>query len=334
MGDTGPCGPCSEIHIDRGEEACDGRPHAGEACGVNVNGCERFIELANLVFIQFNRDAAGVLTPLPMKHVDTGTGLERVAAVLQSIETGKLLGNYDIDVFRRIINRIEKSTPASRFIRYGFNNPSDDISFRAIADHARAISFLIAEGVRPGNTDREYVLRRLIRRAVRHGRKLGLGEQFLWQICKEVADAMGDSYPELKENSPKIVEVASSEAMKFGETLGRGLELVREWLERKRRIKSNLFPGDIAFQLHDTYGFPIDLTQDLLRDEGFTVNMAGFNRLMEQQRERGGRRAKRKPARRKSSSARASLRASSETIATKPNRKCGKSSPIPRKASR
>jgi len=290
MGETGPCGPCSEIHIDRGAAACNrsGHADAGEECAVNVEGCSRFIELANLVFIQFNRDAAGKLTPLPMKHVDTGTGLERVASVLQSLETGKVLGNYDIDVFKVVIRAIEERAKASQtFVRYGVSQ-NFDVSLRAIADHARAISFLIAEGVVPGNTGRDYVLRRLIRRAVRHGRRLGIRTQFLSSVCSDaVVSAFGETYPELREAKDKISREVSQEESRFAETLDRGLQLIAEWRVRQSTIKSRRFPGDVAFQLYDTYGFPLDLTEDVLRDDGFEVDVAEFNRLMEEQRERG-----------------------------------------------
>jgi len=295
MGETGPCGPCSEIHIDREPErgyptehpgkACDQKAHAGNPCAVNVDGCSRFIELGNLVFIQYNRDAAGKLTPLPMKHVDTGTGLERVAAVMQSLETGRYLGNYDIDLFQKIIKMIEDQT--GRRKSYGIN-VKDDISFRAIADHARVATFLIADGILPGNSDRSYVLRRLIRRAVRHGRRLDLRPGFLAAVCTSgVVPAMSGGYPELNPLRDRVGQVIQEEEMRFGETLERGLELIAEWRERRRTIKSTEFPGDVAFQLHDTYGFPIDLTQDILREDGFTVDVAGFERLMEEQRERG-----------------------------------------------
>ncbi|MBE3604544.1 alanine--tRNA ligase [bacterium] len=296
MGETGPCGPCSEIHIDRGVEASKQCPHPANRCGVNVDGCARYIELGNLVFIQYNRDAAGKLTPLPKKHVDTGTGLERVAAVLQSLETGKLLGNYDIDLFRTIITGIEDQVKVlarnGPNLRYGANAKSD-ISFRAIADHARAISFLICDGVQPGNSDREYVLRRLMRRAIRHAHKLGVPAAggslavFLFSVVQYVVDAMGDAYPELRANKRKIITVCGDEGRRFEQTLERGLQLLEEWRERRRTIKSTVFPGDVAFQLHDTYGFPLDLTQDILREDGFTVDVEEFNRLMEEQRERG-----------------------------------------------
>jgi len=287
MGDTGPCGPCSEIHIDRGEKACDGVPHKGIGCGVNVDGCERFIELANLVFIQFNRDAAGVLTPLPMKHVDTGTGLERVAAVLQSFETGKLLGNYDIDVFKKIIDSIERASSAlGTGVRYG-GNAQNDISFRAIADHARAICFLAAEGINPGNTDRDYVLRRLIRRSLRHGRRLGIRGYFMGHVCRAVVEVMGGQYEELVGNWKLIERGLQREFYQFNQMLERGLELLESERAHLRGMNSRTLSGDVAFRLHDTYGFPLDLTQDVLRDDGIEVDTAAFDRLMEEQRERG-----------------------------------------------
>ena len=293
MGETGPCGPCSEIHIDRGVKASKQCPHPATECGVNVDGCARYIELGNLVFIQYNRDAAGKLTPLPMKHVDTGTGLERVAAVLQSLETGELLGNYDIDLFQKIISEIEFVVGEINQKRKYSVVPEWDISFRAIADHARAISFLIADGIQPGNTDREYVLRRLMRRAIRHAHKLGVPANgrsmalLLTRACASVVRAMSAAYPDLKQNELRIHDVAHAEARRFAETLERGLQLLAEWRERRRTIKSSVFPGDVAFQLHDTYGFPLDLTQDILREDGFTVDVEEFNRLMEEQRERG-----------------------------------------------
>jgi alanyl-tRNA synthetase len=286
MGDTGPCGPCSEIHFDRGTQACDGTPHTGIACGVNVDGCARFIELGNLVFIQYDRDAAGKLTPLPMKHVDTGTGLERVSAVLQSVETGRLLGNYDIDVFHKIIAEIERATAKlGDGARYGQRHETD-ISFRAIADHARAMCFLIAEGLAPGNTDREYVLRRIVRRAARHGRYLGIKSPFLAQVQHGVLAAMGAAYPELKAQASRTSEVLSIEEERFGETLDRGLELIESERKRMGGTLWRVLPGEVAFKLYDTYGFPLDLTQDVLRDDGIEVDLAGFERLMAEQRER------------------------------------------------
>jgi alanyl-tRNA synthetase len=287
MGETGPCGPCSEIHIDRGPEAAAYCTHSGENCGVNVDGCARFIELGNLVFIQYNRDAGGKLSPLPMKHVDTGTGLERVASVMQSFETGKLLGNYDIDVFQDIIRSIEDGARVIGYRARYRQNLNTDVSFRAIADHARAITFLLAEGIVPGNTDRAYVLRRLIRRAVRHGRSLGLREPFLEAVCAQVIQSMGTAYRELKEWEPRILEQVAAEETRFAETLDRGLELLNE--QRTRIIAATgarKLPGEVAFKLYDTYGFPLDLTQDVLRDEGIEVDVDEFNRLMDEQRQR------------------------------------------------
>ncbi len=294
MGETGPCGPCSEISIDRGEAACSPeKNHAGQKCFVNVDGCERFIEMGNLVFIQYNRDASGKLTPLAKKHVDTGTGLERVAAAMQSLEESKrlgkqvILGNYDIDLFQTIINKIEEA--AQKFgdkARYGQKEESD-ISFRAIADHARTMTFLIADGVVPGNTDREYVLRRIIRRAARHGRYLGIHPPFLAMAHAGVVEAMGDAYPEIKKAASKTAEVITQEEWRFGETLDRGLELIDTELARIKAAGGHTLPGELAFKLYDTYGFPLDLTEDVLRNHSIDVDVAGFNRLMDEQKERG-----------------------------------------------
>jgi alanyl-tRNA synthetase len=288
MGEMGPCGPNSEIDIDRGDTACEPeKNHPGQKCFVNVDGCERYIEIGNLVFIQYNRDASGKLTPLPMKHVDTGSGLERITAALQSIETGKLLGNYDIDLFQTIIAKINEA--ARKFgaeTRYG-QSAESDISFRAIADHARTMTFLIAEGIMPGNTDREYVLRRIIRRAARHGRYLGIHRPFLAMAHEGVVAAMGDAYPEIKNAAKKTAEAITQEESRFGETLDRGLELIDTELARIKRSGGHTLPGDIAFKLYDTYGFPLDLTEDVLRNHGMDVDTAGFNRLMDEQKERG-----------------------------------------------
>ncbi len=294
MGETGPCGPNSEISIDRGEGACHpGKNHPGQKCFVNVDGCERFIEVGNLVFIQYNRDASGALMPLAKKHVDTGTGLERTAAALQSIEESKrlgkqvILGNYDIDLFQTIIRKIEEA--AQKFgdkARYGMEEERD-VSFRAIADHARTMTFLIAAGVIPGNTDREYVLRRIIRRAARHGRYLGIHRAFLAMAHAGVVDAMGDAYPEIKAAAIKTAEVITEEEVRFGETLDRGLELIDTELARIKNSGGRMLPGEVAFKLYDTYGFPLDLTEDVLRNHSVDVDVAGFNRLMDEQKERG-----------------------------------------------
>ncbi len=288
MAETGPSGPNSEISIDRGEGACDPeKNHPGQKCFVNVDGCERYIEIANLVFIQYNREASGSLTPLPKKHVDTGSGLERITAALQSLEVGKILGNYDIDLFQTIIRKIEEA--AQKFgdkARYGKKEESD-VSFRAIADHARAMTFLIAEGITPGNTDREYVLRRIIRRAARHGRYLGIHRPFLAMAHAGVVEAMGDADPEIKAAAATTADVITQEEARFGETLDRGLELIDTELARIKKTGGHTIPGEVAFKLYDTYGFPLDLTEDVLRNHSIDVDVAGFNRLMEEQKERG-----------------------------------------------
>ncbi|MGD0670548.1 MAG: alanine--tRNA ligase [Candidatus Binatus sp.] len=285
MGETGPCGPNSEISIDRGQGACNPeKNHAGQKCFVNVDGCERFIEIGNLVFIQYNRDASGALMPLAKKHVDTGTGLERVAAVLQGLEQGRVLGNYDIDLFQMIIRQVElRGEIYGEPVQYG-PDAEKNVSFRAIADHARAISFLIADGIKPGNTDREYVLRRLMRRAIRHGRRLGIHGDILQGVCTSVVEAMGDAYRQLREKAGEIGEVTAAESFRFDQTLDRGLELIAGWLEPNHGRR---FPGELAFRLHDTYGFPLDLTQDVLREHHVDVDVAGFDRLMDEQKERG-----------------------------------------------
>src|SRR5216683_1387427 len=288
MGPTGPCGPNSEISIDRGEGACDPeKNHPGQKCFVNVDGCERFIELGNLVFIQYNRDESGALTPLPKKHVDTGTGLERTAAALQSLETGKILGDYDIDLFQTIIKKIERVVKEVGNGRAYSENEENDVSYRAIADHSRSISFLIAEGITPGNTDREYVLRRLIRRAARHGRYLGIHRPFLAAAHAGVVEAMGDAYPELKEAARKTAEIITQEESRFGETLDRGLELIDMELARIKKSGGHTLSGEVAFRLYDTYGFPLDLTEDVLRNHAIEVDKSGFERLMDEQKERG-----------------------------------------------
>lgn len=276
MGETGPCGPCSEIHIDRGAEACDRKGEKNHRCQVNGD-CARFIELWNLVFIQYNRTAKGELEELPSKHVDTGMGLERVTAVLQGV-----LSNYDIDFMRDLIRTTEDLAGK----KYGANS-ENDISFRVIADHARAVSFLIADGVSPSNEGRGYVLRRLLRRAARHGRMLGLKEPFLYRVALTVVEVMGEAYPELRSEADRIREMIRGEEERFGETLEKGLLLLEEAITALKRDRKRILSGDVAFRLYDTYGFPLDLTEDILRAEGISVDQAGFERLMEEQRSRG-----------------------------------------------
>jgi alanyl-tRNA synthetase len=276
MGETGPCGPCSEIHLDRGPAACDMKGEAGHECRVNGD-CARYIELWNLVFIQYNRSEDRSLAELPAKHVDTGMGLERITAVLQ-----KVLSNYDVDFMRELTATTERLTGKS----YGADLLAD-ISFRVIDDHARAVSFLIADGVTPSNEGRGYVLRRLLRRAARHGRLIGLHEPFLHQVARTVVAVMGDAYPELRKEEARIREVIRIEEERFAETLETGLVLLEEATSALKKKKEKILSGDVAFRLYDTYGFPLDLTEDILRSEGITVDQAGFEKLMEQQRTRG-----------------------------------------------
>jgi alanyl-tRNA synthetase len=275
MGDTGPCGPCSEIHIDRGPAACNmqGTPHR---CAVNGD-CDRFVEIWNLVFIQNNRDASGVLSDLPAKHVDTGMGFERIAAVLQNVPS-----NYQIDVFRQIIASAERLAGK----RYGAD-ARDDVSLNVIADHARAVTFLCAEGIVPSNEGRGYVLRRLLRRAVRHGKLLGLDRPFLHEVVGAVVATMGGAYPEIVRAEGTIREVVRIEEERFAVTLDRGLALLAAEVERARQAGSNVLPGAVAFKLSDTFGFPLDLTEDILRGESMVVDQAGYDAAMTSQRERG-----------------------------------------------
>jgi alanyl-tRNA synthetase len=276
MGETGPCGPCSEIHLDRGPEACDMKGMPGHECRVNGD-CARYIELWNLVFIQYNRKENRELEELPSKHVDTGMGFERITAVLQNV-----LSNYDIDFMRELTATTEKLAGK----KYGID-PQADISFRVIDDHARAVSFLIADGVMPSNEGRGYVLRRLLRRAARHGRLIGLKEPFLHEVAKTVAAVMGDAYPELRKEEQRIRDVIRTEEERFSETLEKGLVLLEEAVANLKGEQKRVLPGDVAFRLYDTYGFPLDLTEDILRGGGITVDQAGFERLMEEQRNRG-----------------------------------------------
>ena len=276
MGETGPCGPCSEIHLDRGPQACDKQGRAGHECRVNGD-CARYIELWNLVFIQYNRYEDRSLSELPAKHVDTGMGLERITAVLQNV-----LSNYDVDFMRALTAATEALTGR----KYGAD-PAADISFRVIDDHARAVSFLIADGVMPSNEGRGYVLRRLLRRAARHGRLIGLKEPFLHKVATTVAAVMGDAYPELRAEEQRIGEIIRSEEERFGETLDRGLVLLEEATAKLKAAKQRTLPGEVAFRLYDTYGFPLDLTEDILSGEDMVVDQAGFGKLMEEQRTRG-----------------------------------------------
>jgi alanyl-tRNA synthetase len=271
MGDTGPCGPCSEIIIDQGEEMGCGSPDCGVGCD-----CDRFLELWNLVFMQYNRDQDGRLAPLPKPSIDTGMGLERVAAVVQGVKS-----NYDSDLFQGIIGRVEEISKA----RYGADSDKD-VSIKVIADHARAVAFLLADGVLPANEGRGYVLRRIIRRALRHGRLLGIEHPFLVAMADRVTEVMGKVYPEVKAGKMHLNPILQREEERFSETLDNGLRILQEEMERIKAKKKKVLPGAIAFKLYDTFGFPIDLTEDIVREKGMTIDLAGFEQSMEDQKRR------------------------------------------------
>ena len=276
MGEVGPCGPCSEIHIDRGAALCDMQHVPGHVCAVNV-GCARFMELWNLVFIQYNRREDRSLEELSAKHVDTGAGLERLASVLQGVSS-----NYDTYLFQDIIRFTERQCSRS----YG-KNESDDLAFRVIADHARALTFLVADGVTPSNDGRGYVLRRVLRRAARHAKHLGFNEPILCRVSGAVIDTMGAAYPEIVERRAYIEEVLRSEEERFGETLDKGLTLLDQEKASLRKAGVTVLPGAVAFKLYDTFGFPLDMTQDILREDDISVDTEGFTGCMDEQRQRG-----------------------------------------------
>ena len=270
MGDTGPCGPCSEIFYDHGPAASCGR----EDCTVGCD-CDRYVEIWNLVFMQFERDGQGQLTPLPRPSIDTGMGLERVAAVMQGV-----LSNYDTDLFRPLIAAVEALSGK----RYGVM-PADDVSMRVIADHARAASFLLSDGVMPANDGRGYVLRRIIRRAARHGKMLGFTEPFLHKVLGVVADVMGNAYPELTTSRVFAADVILHEEERFGETLETGLQVLAKVADDTRQGGKTVIPGEEVFKLYDTYGFPLDLAEEIVQDQGLALDMAGFDQAMDRQRE-------------------------------------------------
>ena len=261
MGDTGPCGPCTEIFYDHGPEIAGGPPGSPEADG------DRYIEIWNLVFMQFNRDNQGKLHPLPKPSVDTGMGLERITAVVQGVHN-----NYDIDLFHHIIQAIIRLTPG-----VDPKNPS----LKVVADHIRSCCFLIVDGVLPSNEGRGYVLRRIMRRAIRHGSKLGISSPFLAQLVLPLIEVMGDAYPELKTKREHIERVLTQEENQFSRTLEQGLHLLKEYIQS---ITNGRIEGEMAFKLYDTYGFPLDLTQDIAREHQLEVDLAGFESCMQQQR--------------------------------------------------
>ncbi len=268
MGDTGPCGPCTELFFDHGPEVEGGPPGSPEEDG------DRYIEFWNLVFPQYDRAPDGELSPLPQPGVDTGLGLERMAAILQGVHS-----NYEIDLFRNLIRAAGQMA--------GFNDEKamlQNASLRVIADHIRSAAFLIADGVIPGNEDRNYVLRRIIRRGLRHGYKLDITEPFFHKLVAPLIDEMGEAYPILIEHKDEIVQVLAREEARFAETLNQGMELLNGTIGA---LDGKEIPGDVVFQLYDTFGFPVDLTADVARERGLAVDMAGFEAAMEAQRARG-----------------------------------------------
>ena len=268
MGDTGPCGPSSEIYYDRGEKY--GNPEFGS------DEDFRYLEIWNLVFMQYNRDENGVLHPLPNPSIDTGMGLERIASVIQQVDS-----NYDTDLFKPIIKFAEEISGKT----YG-QNEKDDVAMRVIADHLRAITFLISDGVLPANEGRGYVLRRILRRALRYGRNLGIDRPFLYEGVDVVIEKMKNAYPELVPNRNYIKKITKSEEEKFIKTLRRSMDILYQIIENAKKENRKTLTGEEAFKLYDTYGFPIDLLQDVLRDEGMNFDIKGFEELLNQQKER------------------------------------------------
>ncbi len=272
MGDTGPCGPCSEIHWFNGETV--DVSSFGREPDANGRG---WMEIWNLVFMQFDRSAEGVLTPLPKPCVDTGMGLERITSVLQ----GKA-SNYDTDLLRALVEKAAEISGKS----YRGTQADDDVSMRVIADHARTTAFLIAEGVFPDRAGREYVLRRVMRRAIRHGHRLGILQPFLHEVALEVARLMSDQYPELSQRKDLIATVTEQEEVRFRQTIDRGLDLLEKNKDWREESGKKILPGEIAFKLYDTFGFPLDLTEVIGQERSFEVDKAGFDRAMDEQRAR------------------------------------------------
>jgi len=265
MGDTGPCGPCTEIFYDHGAHIPGGLPGTPEEDG------DRYIEIWNNVFMQFNRDEAGVMHPLPKPSVDTGMGLERISAVLQHVHA-----NYEIDLFQALIKAAARETNQSNL---------DQPSLRVLADHIRACSFLIADGVIPGNEGRGYVLRRIIRRAIRHGYKLGAREAFFYKMVPDLVEQMGTAYPELVAEQVRVKGILKQEEERFFATIEHGMAILEADLAEMAKAGNKVFNGETAFKLHDTYGFPLDLTADICRERGVKVDDAAFTAAMARQKD-------------------------------------------------
>ena len=260
MGDTGPCGPCSEIYYDHGDHI-EGTPPGSEG-----DEGDRFVEIWNLVFMQFNRDDSGKMTPLPKPSVDTGMGLERIAAVMQGVNS-----NYQTDLFKDLINA------SNRVLG---NQESE--SHKVISDHIRSVSFLIADGILPENEGRGYVLRRILRRAIRHGYKMGATKPFLYQLVDDLEKLMSEAYPLIKEKKEHIAQTIKDEEVKFFETLEKGIDILETAISK---LDNEVIPGDVVFKLHDTFGFPFDLTADIAREKGLKIDEDGFNKSMDQQKQ-------------------------------------------------
>ncbi|MGD8965709.1 MAG: alanine--tRNA ligase, partial [Gammaproteobacteria bacterium] len=264
MGDTGPCGPCTEIFYDHGPDVPGGPPGSPDEDG------DRFVEVWNLVFMQYERAADGSMKPLPKPSVDTGMGLERIAAVMQGT-----YNNYQIDLFQSLMKAAAEATGVK---------VQESPSLRVIADHIRACAFLIVDGVLPSNEGRGYVLRRIIRRAIRHGYKLGQQEPFFHRLVGTLDEEMGEAYPELSKARERVEQVLLKEERRFAETLDQGMGMLEDAIDG---LKGKVIPGETAFKLYDTYGFPLDLTADIARERGLRVDESGFSKAMEAQRERG-----------------------------------------------
>ncbi len=270
MGDTGPCGPCSEIILDQGEDMACG-PH----CGIGACECDRYLEIWNLVFMQYNRTPTGEMQPLPKPSIDTGMGLERLTAVIQGVKS-----NFDTDLIRPVIACLEEMAGSP----YG-RNQNQNVAFRVIADHARAVAFMIADGILPGNEGRGYVLRRIMRRALRYGRLLNLKTPFLPTVSTKVVEMFAEIYPELNQARPILEQVVANEEERFADTLDYGLKLLNDEVANLKAKGRDTLPGEVAFRLYDTYGFPLDLVQDALKEEGLRLDLPGYEAHMQRQRQ-------------------------------------------------
>ena len=264
MGDTGPCGPCTEIFWDHGPDIPGGPP------GSENDDLDRYIEIWNLVFMQYERDSDGTMNPLPKPSIDTGMGLERISAIMQNVHS-----NYEIDLFKELIRSSAEVVGCSNL---------ENNSLKVIADHIRSCSFLILDGVRPSNEGRGYVLRRIIRRALRHGNKLGAKSEFFYKLVPVLGKLMGNAYPDLIDNSKKISQVLKKEELQFSSTLDKGMKIFQTYIDS---AKDSVIPGELVFKLYDTYGFPVDLTNDIGRESGLEIDLEGYERLMHEQVSRG-----------------------------------------------